>query len=164
MPGFRCDTGKRIARQSPEQRGEAEEKGEALSLLDIFHAPLDARAVGLTGAVKPDPARPGASLLAMTIDLKDIQLQPRGRSLGGSLQVSMRLESKEGETLVATQPVTDTVRFNLTNAEFEAATTLGFASHANAAGNYEGRVCSCCGAGYGRWRGGIAARADRGNP
>jgi VWFA-related protein len=105
----------------PGAKEEAGENGEPLSLLDIFHAPMDATAVGLTAAVKPDPARPGASLLAMTIDLKDIQLQPEGDRWVGSLQLAMRLESKEGETPVETEPVIDTVRFNLTNAEFEAA-------------------------------------------
>jgi VWFA-related protein len=113
----------------PGTKGEAEENGEPLSLLDIFHAPLDATAVGLTAVVKSDPARPGASLIAMTIDLKDIQLQPEGDRWVGSLQLAMRLESTEGEThgvnQVVTEPVTDTVHFNLTNAEFEAVRRAG---------------------------------------
>ncbi len=61
----------------------------------------------------------------MTIDIKDIQLQPEGDRWVGSLQVSMRLESREGETSIVTEPVTDTVHFNLTNAEFEAARRSG---------------------------------------
>ncbi len=109
----------------PGTKDETEENGAPLSLLDIFHAPLDATAVRLTAVIKPDPARPGAGLLAMTIDLKDIQLQPEGERWVGSLKVSMRLESKEGETPVVTEPVTETVRFNLTNAEFEAARRSG---------------------------------------
>jgi hypothetical protein len=34
--------------------------------------------------------------------------------------VSIRLESKQGEAPVVTEPITDTVRFNMTDAEFEA--------------------------------------------
>jgi VWFA-related protein len=109
----------------PGTKGEAEENGEQLSLLDIFHAPMDATEIGLTAAIRPDPARQGARSIAMTIDLADIQLQPQGARWVGSMQVSMRLESKEGGTPVVTEPVTDTVHFNLTNAEFEAARRAG---------------------------------------
>jgi VWFA-related protein len=100
--------------------GEAEENGAPLSLLDIFRAPMDAAAIGLTAAIKPDPARPGALMIAMKIDLADIQLQRQGDRWIGSLQLSMRLESKEGATPVVTEPITDTVHFNLTDAEFDA--------------------------------------------
>jgi VWFA-related protein len=104
----------------PGTKEETEDNGEALSLLDIFHAPMDATAIGLTAAVNPDPARPGAKLITMTIGFADIQLQREGDRWTGSLQVAMRLESKQGETRVVTEPITDTVRFNLTDAELEA--------------------------------------------
>ncbi len=109
----------------PGTKEEAEENGEGLSLLEILRAPMDATAVGLTAAVKPDAARPGARLIAMTVDLADIQLQREGERWIGSLQVSIRLESKEGQTPVVTVPITNTVQFNLTNAEFEAARRSG---------------------------------------
>jgi VWFA-related protein len=109
----------------PGTKEEAEENEKPLSLLDIFRSPLDANAIGLTAVIKPDPVRPGARLIAMTVDLTDLQLQPEGDRWTGSLQVAMRLESKEGENLVVTQPVTDTVHFNLTNAEFEAGRSSG---------------------------------------
>jgi hypothetical protein len=109
----------------PGTKDEAEENDGALSLADIFRDPLDAAAVGLTAVVKPDPERPGASLVAMTIDLADIQLQPKGDRWVGSFQVSMRLESKEGGTPVPGEPVIHTVQLNMTNAEFEAGRRSG---------------------------------------
>ena len=105
----------------PGTKGNAEENGEPLSLLDIFRAPMDATAVGLTAAIEPDAVRPGARVIAMTIDLADIQLQREGDRWIGSLQVAMRLESGQA----VTEPITDTVHFNLTDAELEARKRAG---------------------------------------
>jgi VWFA-related protein len=108
----------------PGTKGEPEDDDGALSLSDIFRDPLDAAAIGLSAAVKPDPERPGANLLAMTIDLTDIQLRPEGDRWVGTFQVSMRLESHAGEA-AAGDPIIHTVNLNLTNAEFETARRAG---------------------------------------
>lgn len=102
--------------------------GEQPSITDIFHSPLDATTIGLTAAVKPDPAKPGARFVEVTIDLADIQFQPRGDRWVGSLQMAMRLEAKDSDVQVVTEPVTQTVPLSFSEGELAAKRASGLNS------------------------------------
>ncbi len=93
---------------------------------DLFRAPLDATAIGLTAAVVPDPAKPGSRLVQTRVSLEDLQLRREQDRWTGSFDLAARLESMESTQLMATPPIQQTVAVSLTDAELEAKRASGW--------------------------------------
>lgn len=103
--------------------GSAEEQS---AITDILHRPLDASTIGLTAVIAPDPTKPGARRIEVTVDLANVQLQRQDDRWVGSLKVALRLESMEKGALMVTPPVTGTAPINVPDAELEAKRASGF--------------------------------------
>jgi VWFA-related protein len=96
------------------------------SIGDLFRTPLDASAVGLTAAIVPDPAKPGARQVLATVDLADIELRREQDRWVGSFQVAVRFESMESEVVMATPPVQQTIAVSFTDAELASKRASGW--------------------------------------
>jgi hypothetical protein len=100
--------------------------GQAPSLADLLHTPIDATAIGLTAAVVPDAAKPGMRQVQATISLTDIQFRREQDRWVGSFQVAVRFESTESAVLMATPAVEQTVSLNFADSELPSKRASGW--------------------------------------
>jgi VWFA-related protein len=96
------------------------------SISDLFRTPVDATAIGLTAAIVPDPAKPGARQVQATVDLADIELRREQDRWVGSFQVALRFESMESAVVMATPPVQQAIAVSFTDAELAAKRASGW--------------------------------------
>jgi VWFA-related protein len=96
------------------------------SLTDIFDSPLNATAIGLTGEAIPDPSRPGAYELEITVSLADVQLRQMGDRWVGSLQTAVRRDLPDASGVIRpSQPFVQVEPINLSQEQFQARASSG---------------------------------------
>jgi VWFA-related protein len=96
------------------------------SISDLFRTPVDATAIGLTAAIVPDPAKPGARQVQATVDLADIQLRREQDRWVGLFEVAVRFESMESAVVMATPPVQRTIAVSFTDVELASKRASGW--------------------------------------
>ena len=60
----------------------------AAAINEFLETPLDATAVGLTGKIEADPARPDAHRVQVTVDLHDVHLERQGDRNVGTIEIA----------------------------------------------------------------------------
>ena len=132
------------------------------TVADLFRDAVDATAIGLTAAIVPDPAKPGARQVQATVSLADIELRREQDRWVGSFQVAMRLESMQSAALMATPPVERTVTSELHRRGTGRQARLRLATFSAPARRFKAGLGAHRGAGWDQRRSGIGAGADRG--
>jgi hypothetical protein len=77
------------------------------SLEDLMESPLDATAIGLAAQATPDPERPGAYRVHVTVDLRDISLERKDGQFTGAFDVSFLFPDSSAK--IKTYPIDITI-------------------------------------------------------
>jgi hypothetical protein len=90
---------------------------ESAAINQFLENPLDATALGLTARFEPDPGKPNAHRVRLTVDLHDVHLERQGVHSVGALQLAFQFGS---------QVRTGAVQIDLTDSQLSNALKTGF--------------------------------------